>query len=240
MPNKTIQKKQPKDIGDLRTQIDYLEEQIRQAEMAASERLEQSAAIRSIYKWKAPERIFDPKGRKWYITVAFITILIVAYSALTGNYLLILALIMLLMLLYALNTFPPKILEHEITNKGLKIFEQIHTWNRIESFWVAKRSNQYVLNINLADRRVNRIIILVGQGDPNIIVQELVKRVDYINPGGTKQDILSRLTEGKHIPLTKFLDVFEESRKLNKEKPRPNKAPAAPRRPVKQTPKPKV
>ncbi len=201
-------------IDELRNQIDELEAKIRDAEMAANARLEEAAPIRTLYRWNAPERLYTPKSRNWYVGIAFIVVIIVAYSALTGNYLLILALIMLLMLIYALNTFPPKMVEHEITNKGLKTFNKIYMWNKIESFWVSERSKEYVININLIEGQVNRMILLVGEGDVSTIVTELVKRVDYINPGGTKQDILSKLTEGKHIPLTQFLDVFGESKKL--------------------------
>lgn len=201
------------DLDEIKSQIDLLEAKLRAAETETNSRLEDAAPIRTIYKWQAPERIFEPKNRSWYVTVAFFVILIVAYSALTANYLLILALIVLLILLYALNTFPPKMIEHEITNKGIKTLDRIYTWNRIESFWVSKRSNQYLLNINLFEGSVKRMILLIGDADAGKIVQELVKRVDYINPGGTRQDILSKLTEGRHVPLTEFLDVFEESKK---------------------------
>lgn len=202
------------DLNDLRNQIEFLESKIRQAELAASAKMDEAAPIRTIYKWRAPERIYSPKGRQWYVTVAFITVIVVAYSALTGNYLLIVALIMLLMLLYALNTFPPKMLDLEITNKGIKMEDKIYTWNRIENFWVTERSGQYVLNVNLFEGQVKRMILLIGEGDPNTIVTELVKRIDYINPGGTNQDVFTKLIEGKHIPITKFLDVFGESEKL--------------------------
>jgi hypothetical protein len=216
MENKTspINPVNKQGLDDLRNQIEYLESKIRQAELAASAKMDEAAPIRTIYKWRAPERIYSPKGRQWYVTVAFVTVIIVAYSALTGNYLLIVALIMLLMLLYALNTFPPKMLDLEITNKGIKMEDKIFTWNRIENFWVTERSEQYVLNINLFEGQVKRMILLVGEGDPNTIVTELVKRIDYINPGGTNQDIFTKLIEGKHIPITKFLDVFGESKKL--------------------------
>jgi hypothetical protein len=209
------------DFDELKNQIDYLEAKLRSAELEANARLEEAAPIQTLYKWRAPERIFAPKNRSWYVSVAFVVIIIVAYSALTANYLLILALIVLLILLYALNTFPPKVIEHEITNKGIKTFDKIFTWNKIENFWVSRRSNQYLLNIDLLDGSVKRMILLVGDGDANKIVQELVKRVDYINPGGTRQDFLSKLTEGRHVPLTEFLDVFEESRKKGIELEKP-------------------
>ena len=136
------------------------------------------------------------------------------------------------MLLYALNTFPPKIIEYEILNKGIKAFDKIFVWNRIESFWVSKRSGQYVLNINLLEGNMNRMILLVGDGNADTIVQELVKHIDYINPGGTRQDLISKMTEGKHVPLTAFLDVFEESEKKgikgmpNTTSPKPQTSPS--------------
>ncbi|MBD3280199.1 hypothetical protein GF389_01585 [Candidatus Dojkabacteria bacterium] len=214
------QKTDPKisgpDVNELRNEIDRLEAKIREAEMAANAKLEEAAPLRTVLKWKAPERIYTQKGRRWYVIVAFITIIIIAYSALTGNYLLILALITLLILLYAMNVLPPRIIEHEITNKGLKTFDKIYTWNKIVGFWVSKREGQYVMNVDLFDESVPRMILLLdnNKAKASEIVSELVKRVDYVNPGGTNQDILSKLIEGKHMPLTDFVDVFGEGEQI--------------------------
>ena len=219
------------DVYGLREEIDRLEAKIRDAEMAANAKLEEAAPLRTVMKWKAPERLYTQKGRRWYVTVAFITIIIIAYSALTGNYLLILALITLLILLYAMNAFPPRMIEHEITNKGLKTFDRIYTWNKIEGFWVSRREGQYVLNIDLLEESIGRMILLIDPKLSSEIVGEFVRRVDYINPGGTNQDFLSKLTEGKHMPLTEFLDVYGESEKLEEEeeeKENPPKASATP------------
>lgn len=194
---------------ELRQQIDMLEEKIRQAEMAAQQKLEEAAPLRSIYKWKAPERIYSPKGRPWYVTIGLVTVIVVAYAALTGNYLLILALIMLLMLLYALNSFPPKMLEHEITNKGINTIGQLYTWDKFLNFWVSQRDNQYLLNFTLTEGNVSKIILLIGRGDLKLIIREIAKYVDYLNPGGTKQNFINRYLEGNHIPLPQFYDMLE-------------------------------
>lgn len=196
-------------VNELRDEIDRLEAKIREAELAANAKLEQAAPLRTMLKWSAPERVYTQRGRSWYVTVAFITVIIIAYSALTANYLLILALITLLILLYAMNVFPPKMADHEITNKGLKTFNKIYTWNKIEGFWVSQRGEHKVMNINLVDEAVGRMILLLDEKKAANIVSEFVKWVDYINPGGTRQDMISRMTEGKHLPLTDFLDVYE-------------------------------
>ncbi len=213
-----MEKNSAPNIDTLREQIDKLEEQIRQAEIAAADKMEELGPIKSQYKWKAPDRIFNPKGKQWYTTVAMITTVIIAYAALTSNYFLILSLVVLLMLLYALNTFPPNTVEHEITNKGLTVFDRVYTWDKILNFWVTTRNGEHILNFTLFEGNVNRMILLQGDGDINKIVEILVKRVDYLNPGGGNQDILTRYMEGKHVPLTKFIDVFQKSKELNSKK----------------------
>ncbi|MBN1331563.1 hypothetical protein JW978_01605 [Candidatus Dojkabacteria bacterium] len=217
------------DVSGLRAEIDRLEAKIRAAEMAANAQLEEAAPLQTLLKWKAPERLYTQRGRPWYVTVAFITVIIIAYSALTGNYLLIVALITLLILLYAMNALPPRVIEHEITNKGLKTFDKIYTWNKIEGFWVSKRAGQFVMNIDLFDESIGRMILLLDPKQASEIVGELVKRVDYINPGGTGQDIISKLTEGKHVPITEFLDIYGESEKLDKEVKNPQAPQPAPK-----------
>jgi hypothetical protein len=205
---KTDPKISGSDVTELRDEIDRLEAKIREAELAANAKFEQAAPLRTILTWKAPERVYTQRGRRWYVTVAFISVIIIAYAALTGNYLLILSLIALLSLMYAMNIIPPKIVEHEITNKGLKTMDRIYTWNKIEGFWVSEREGHKMLNVNLFDEGVSKMILLLDEKQAPQIVTEMVKWVDYINPGGTRQDIISRYTDGKHLPLTDFLDVY--------------------------------
>ena len=206
--SKTNPKISGPDVNELRDEIDRLEAKIREAELAANAKLEQAAPLRTMIKWKAPERVYTQRGRRWYVTVAFIAVIIIAYAALTANYLLIVALIALLSLMYAMNIIPPKIVEHEITNKGLKTFDRIYTWNKIEGFWVSEREGHKMLNVNLFDEAVSKMILILDDKLASQIVSEMVRWVDYINPGGTKQDIISRYTDGRHLPLTDFLDVY--------------------------------
>lgn len=221
-------KKNTEELNKMRVQIDALEEQIRQAEMASQTKMEEYAPIKSIYKWKAPLRIFNPKGQSWYVTVAFVVIIVVAYSALTANFFLIIALIALLVLVYALNVYPPPIVEHEIINKGIKAFNKVYLWRTIRSFWITERSNHYLIHIQLNNERLPTFILLIGEGDPGVIVREMMKRIDYVNPGGS-QNPIDRLVQGKHQPITKFLDIYAESEKIQKKLSKKTTKPARPR-----------
>ena len=63
MPD-TAKKKQQLD-----KELAELDAQITRAKEVQAKVVAQQEPIRSVYTWEAPERVFEPKERSWYVTV---------------------------------------------------------------------------------------------------------------------------------------------------------------------------
>jgi hypothetical protein len=170
--------------------------------------LEDKAPLRTLYEWKAPERVFAPKGRAWYVIVATAAMLSIVLAALTNNIVLIFLIIALVLVVYALYTVPPRITTHRITNKGLNSFDNLYFWKNIIYFWVTQRGDEYQFNVEFkekaADLYYHKMILLKGDGNLKTIANYFIQHVDYLNTGAGS--FITTFVEGKFIPLLQILN----------------------------------
>ncbi|MBW7953347.1 hypothetical protein H3C67_01030 [Candidatus Dojkabacteria bacterium] len=170
---------------------------------------EENRALETVYTWKAPERLFKPKAREWYVTMAGASILVIVLGALTNNFGLIFAVIALTLFVYALNTIPPREVTHEITNKGVKTQGLLYLWGSIVSFWVLKREGEMFIHFDTIEKQEDlpkRLILLKGNGDLNFIVSYLVEHVDYLSSKEVSQGWFGKMILGEYQPLLPFLE----------------------------------
>jgi hypothetical protein len=190
-------------------EINKLDAAIAEAKRLQTVLMEEKKPLESIYKWTAPERVFEPKERSWYVIVAFIAMIIIVYSAFTQNFLLIFVMICLILLTYSLNTIPPKDATHEITNRGLHVYGDLITWEKIKAFWITKRKDKLLFNFEIQDKPTlnpRKLIILVGQGDVTKITSYIIQFVDYFTASEAGINFFTKYLEGEHQSLIKFLE----------------------------------
>ncbi len=86
--------------------------------------------------WQAPEYIHSPRTSDWYWTVGIITGALAVTSIIFGNYLLALLLIISVFALTLFSFREPLILSIEITDKGLRINKELHSYTTFSSFGI--------------------------------------------------------------------------------------------------------
>jgi hypothetical protein len=200
-----------------------LDQEISANKLAQEIMIESQSPLTTLYSWTAPERVFSPKTRKWYVGVATIAMLFIVYSALTSNLVLIFLVVSLVLVVYSMYSIPPQKTSYRITNKGINAFESLYLWRNFLYFWVTKRGNEHVINFEfkekITDLYYQRMIILVGEGDLRTIVGYLVRHVDYLTT--SQRSIMSSMLEGKYIPLldiVKLEDITEAKEDREQEK----------------------
>lgn len=195
-------------IKSAREELEVLDSQIYKAKALREALEEERKPIYSVYKWESPERVFDTKDKKWYLIVSSVSMFLIVLSLLTENYGLVIAIISLIVLLYALNSVPPKNVNHEITNKGISINTVLSTWKKITKFWISSRGEHLFLNITIEDRNglEDQVITYLGNADVKKIVSYLSQYVDYVAEGDINNNFLFAKLFGKVEPLSRFID----------------------------------
>ncbi|MBN1915716.1 hypothetical protein JW796_01820 [Candidatus Dojkabacteria bacterium] len=201
-----MDKQEQKTAQENISRIDEIQARISAYEEARKELAQETeTTIKTLYKWTAPERVFTPKSRKFFILIASAFVIGIVVSAILESLMFILVLVSLLTLIYINHSVPPKEAEYEITNKGIKTYGKIFLWKNVENFWITERGNNLLLNINIKERTEDRIILLVGTGEPKKIVHGLIKYIPYMEKPGN--NFLTNYIEGKYISIVEYLDL---------------------------------
>lgn len=195
-------------LNSLREELSKLDTQIEMAKNLQEILSEEKKPIYSVYKWDAPERVFEVKDKKWYLIISSISMFLIILGLLTENYGFVAAIIALVILLYALNNVPPTKVTHEITNKGISIYSKLHVWKDIERFWISKRGENAFLNLEVRVKKgdMDQIIVFIGEGDTKTIVSYLSQFVDYVSQSEVNNSYFNRLIFGEIQSLSSFLE----------------------------------
>jgi len=195
-------------LKSAREELQALDSQIYRAKAMREALEEERKPIYSVYKWESPERVFDTKDKKWYLIVSSVSMFIIVLSLLTENYGLVIAIISLIVLLYALNSVPPQNVKHEITNKGISINSVLSTWKKITKFWISSRGEHLFLNITIEDKygQEDQVISYLGNADVKKIVSYLSQYVDYVTENEINNNFIFAKLFGKVEPLSRFID----------------------------------
>ncbi|MCA9385387.1 hypothetical protein KC717_01930 [Candidatus Dojkabacteria bacterium] len=196
-------KSKQEQLTELKQQIERLEKELSSdAEGANTISSNTNVPIKELYAWEAPDRITLVKSKAWYTTLATTAGVVIFIALLIENFFLIPAILAIIFLIYVMNTVPPKNIRNIITNKGVQIDSEFYLWKDIECFWVSEREGEMIINVELTDYK-GRIMLLLGKGDINSILTEMIKHEDYREPKGIGS-VMSRLVDGKNKKLTDF------------------------------------
>jgi hypothetical protein len=202
--------------------FDVLDEEIKMQKKIARDILESKNPLKILCTWEAPERYFEKKDTRWFVIVAGIALAIIILAALTNNFILIFAIISLVIVVYALYTIPPRIVEHQVTNKGIYTINTLHLWNSISYFWVSRRGKMFIFNIEykkkMSDAYYQRMILLAEEKDYKKVATLMSDYVVYLGPENISKNAISVFADGVYVPIFDIIENLEEKKPIDKSK----------------------
>lgn len=191
-------------ITELKNKIEELEKKIDDSNSAELS----NEPLKSIYSWEAHDRITMSDNKNWYLTVSVISVLSILFSLLTQNFLLVVIIIGLVFIVYLINTSTPLVIKNHITNKGIRISNELYSWVDIKHFWISERNGHTIINLELIEQK-GRIFVLIGDGDVYKIVNHILEYEEYKEPKG----IINSIAEGKVKKITEFMKDKDDKKK---------------------------
>ena len=190
---------------------EILEEEEKIQKNMSQRLLKAKQPIETVFTWKAPERFFEKKETRWFVIVSAIALFVIVMAAMTNNFVLIFAIICLVLVIYSLYTIPPKIIEHQITNKGIYTLNTLYPWSNMAYFWISQRGGQFIINVQYRKRATDfnyqRMFLLIPQKDYKAVALYMSDYTDYLGPEEISRGILSTFAEGKYISLKDILEA---------------------------------
>ncbi|MBI5798582.1 MAG: hypothetical protein HZB10_01465 [Candidatus Yonathbacteria bacterium] len=98
--------------------------------------------------WVAPEHEHHDHGSDWYWAVGIILGSLVVAFIIVGNILLSIILLLGIGTLLFHTKHPPKNIECEFSQKGIRMNKTLYPWDTLESFWILERGRDGHENCN--------------------------------------------------------------------------------------------
>jgi hypothetical protein len=120
-----------------------------------------------LIRWEAPEYVQHEKGWKWFLVAGIADLGFCIYAAITQNWTLLIALILLSAFYVWQHGENPRHVEIVVSRAGIKVGEKEYPYQNIKSFWLIYRP-PYVktLNIRSNSKLLPDITIQLGDQEP--------------------------------------------------------------------------
>ncbi len=197
-------------LEKLKVQIEELEKKIASSEETSSEiKEEEKSPLFDIYTWRSA--VYFNKDKSWFTLITIMSVVCVLLALLFENFMLVFVIIFGGFYIYVLNTIKPITLRNSITNRGIRIDDELYQWGEIDYFWISEKDKELLINLELKSLKGRRTI-LIGKGDVNKILFEITKHEDYRQPTGLSA-LVARLNTGRYKKLTE-IETLTSTKKI--------------------------
>lgn len=139
--------------------------------------------------WQTQEYDFIPKTREWYWVVGIIAGGIIAASVLLGNILFAILISVAAFTIMLFGARPPQGVHAEITSQGVTLNNEFYSYKSLESFWIYTADPASIIFKS-----------------KKTLAPYLIVRLEYLDPGNTRDFLLKYLPEEEHrIPFADLL-----------------------------------
>lgn len=151
--------------------------------------------------WSSPSRLFKRRDKEYFTNIGAIVFLLVVIFIFAREFMLVIAVLALVFLIYVLSTVPPEEVTHRITNLGIESAGHFYRWDDLIEFWLEEQWGQnYMI---LKPYMGTRIIILLGNVEPMKARELVAKHIPFREePEKSFADTAAKWLAAK-IPLEK-------------------------------------
>lgn len=142
------------------------------------------------FSWETPEFEFKEKRKDWYWIVGIISVILVVVAIILGNYLFAFLIVMGAFLMIRLATKEPLVIPVEISESGVKVYNQMYSYDHLFSFWIRSNNQGEAILLLLSNQKISPILSLTI--DPNI---DLLMLREYLNQFIPEQELQEPLTD---------------------------------------------
>ncbi len=94
---------------------------------------------RDLVVWTAPARPFKRRDKQFYVTLVAIAAIVGLVLFLVEGVMPVILIISIVFLYYIMSTVPPENIEYKITNRGVKVAENLTEWPNFTRYWFSRR-----------------------------------------------------------------------------------------------------
>jgi len=139
-------------------------------------------ATPALISWNAPEHIHVEKTSDWYWAVGIITLALAAVVFIFGNVVTGILVLVAAVALVLHASRPPRILYHEVNDRGIIVHETLYPFLSLHSFWIPH--DEFPAKIIIKSRK--------------LFMPYIVLYIDEIDPEHVREVMLRYIAETEH------------------------------------------
>ena len=114
-----------------------------------------------LIEWNGPNRLYKPRTREYFTTIAVITVLVCILAFFAGQTYAIPMILSVAFLSYVFAAVPPANIHYQITTFGIRMGKVLYPWESLGRFWVTERFNTSVLHAEYDGQLFRRISLVL-------------------------------------------------------------------------------
>ncbi len=134
------------------------------------------------FSWQAPDRPFKKRGIRFYFNIALIAIVICLILLFFYQYILLAVVFSIIFVGLASATVPPKEVEYQVTNKGIKIGDAQFAYDQLKPFWQSEMLDHKVIIIPTLMKLPKQLIIMLDKEKSDAIIKALTAHIKEVSP----------------------------------------------------------
>lgn len=134
---------------------------------------------KSQVSWKAPERVFKARSKKYFVKVALYALIFILAALAFGEIFLVGVILAVVFVVYVLASHAPETIEHRITNMGIVSGGRSFLWEELDSFWFDKKGDDRLLIVETNLRFPTRLIMLLTTVSERTLLEVLEKHLHF-------------------------------------------------------------
>ena len=132
-----------------------------------------------LLEWEANSRPFKKYPTQFYRTVGSIVFLFVVILFFVREFLLIIAILAVLFVMYVLSTVPPEKIKNKITTLGIQTDEHFHKWEEMHGFWFDDKWGQKMLVVRLIFGFPSHLQLMIDPAQETHIKRILAEKLPF-------------------------------------------------------------
>ena len=130
-------------------------------------------------RWSAYEHEHIERGSDWYWALGIVAVCAALTSILFSNILFAIVLIIAAFTIGLIARTPPKLIEFELSDRGIRVGGTLHRWDHIIAFWVEdEHDREPLLLVDTTKFMSPNLIIPIEDIDPAMVRAFLEQRAE--------------------------------------------------------------
>ena len=132
-------------------------------------------------RWRAYEHEHVERTRDWYWALGIFAVCTALISAIFGNFLFAILILVAAATLGVLAQSPPPLVDFELSDRGIRIDETMHRYEEIISFWVEDHDvDPPILLVDTIKWMSPNFVIPLAEMDPKLVRAYLTERCEEV------------------------------------------------------------